>query len=124
MLTIRCVLRRRDLNIRRLVPLSRDSDHGEHSGSAALLPLLPVRLDGIAAAAVVNIHDVCAMCGEKITGRLWASREQATAFTRKRRAATRQGTAGGGLSLGEENRRSLATQDRIPCHRQESPDEL
>jgi hypothetical protein len=74
---------------------------------------------------------VCAMCGGKITGKVWVSREQgpsrgkpvheecekkAAAFAVKRRAAkqqVRQEKQGGGLSLKEENRRLLAAQDRI-----------
>ncbi|CAM5669009.1 hypothetical protein STANM337S_07045 [Streptomyces tanashiensis] len=74
---------------------------------------------------------VCAMCGGKITGKVWVSREQgpsrgkpvheecekkAAAFTTKRRAAKQQTTQqkqDGALSLKEENRRLLAAQDRI-----------
>ncbi|MFH9955957.1 hypothetical protein ACH4OX_17325 [Streptomyces roseolus] len=74
---------------------------------------------------------VCAMCGGKITGKVWVSREQgprrgkpvheecekkAAAFTTKCRAAKQQATQqkqDGVLSLKEENRRLLAAQDRI-----------
>ncbi|MFJ8314115.1 MULTISPECIES: hypothetical protein [unclassified Streptomyces] len=74
---------------------------------------------------------VCAMCRDAIEGKVWGSREQGScrgkpvhpecekktrAFGAQRRAAKQQAKklkAGAGLSLAEENRWLLATQDRI-----------
>lgn len=71
---------------------------------------------------------VCAMCGDKTTGKVQVSREQgpcrgkpvhqecekkAAVFTAQRREAKKQAARTKPLSVAEENRRLFAAQDRI-----------